>query len=552
MSSVARSYLRAQREQLKPELFSLPTWAHPELIYWIDDYKKIRDALAGAKEVKAERERYLPKFAGMDAKEYEAYLQRATYFNFTGKTLRALVGSVFRRNPIFKNLPEALLPQLERITNQNESFKAFAESNFGELMSMGRFGLFADMPKAESTAPDAYLTGYIAENIMDWVEEENPDTGRMHYTRVVLRELVRGKDEAGKQQYFARYRVLSLTNGVYTQEVFENANGHAELEPAYSKGVITPKIKGQSLNEIPFIIVGKSGSKPNIKTPPILDIAELNISHYNSYADLEQGRYYTGFPIYQVENDGAQDVPEYEIGANRVWVTPRGCKASLLEFNGHGLKFLENALDIKEQQAAQLGGRMMGARFITASESDDSMKLKERNEQALLLEVATRSDEAFTWILRIWARMRGLTKAEADKIAVEFNKDFLFDGVGAREFRAIHSMYKDGVIPVEVVYHYLRKGDVIPDWMTLEEFKALIDNYEESFPGQPDAEARSAGYPDKKTELAEDRADEEAERAEREAAAARRSAETIARNQPAPTAPGGGPGGRPAPGRRPQ
>jgi hypothetical protein len=531
-----RSTARPQREQLKPELFTLPEWSHPELLYWIDDYKRIRDTIAGSKEVKAEGELYLPQFEGMEPGEYDSYLERATYYNFTGRTLKALVGSVLRRKPVLKNFPERLEKGLETLTNDNQTFAAFSQFTLEEALSVGRFGILVDLPAKEQTTPTPYLTGYLVENILDWDEEEDPDTGRLRLTRVVLRELHRGASDTGKQQYFARYRVLKLTNGVYTQELFVNEQGHAELTAGYSQGVVTPRVKGRALDFIPLFIVGRAGSKPTIKVPPLQDIAQLNISHYQSYAQLEQGRYYTGFPIYQVENDGT-DTPEFEIGANRVWITQKGCQARLLEFNGQGLKFLENALDIKEQQAASLGGRMMGVRTVASSESDNTAKLKERNEQALLLDIATRCDEAFTFAMRVWAWMSGVSREEADKILVEFNKDFLFDGIGAREFRAIHAMYKDGIITVDVVYHYLRKGDVIPDWMTLEEFKTQLENYEKSFPNQPDAEARADGFPDKKTQLGEDRADEEAEAAEEQAALDRASQEKQAREAPRP-APG--------------
>lgn len=554
MSVARRNSIKVQRESIKPELFELPAWTHPELLYWIDDYKLIRDAIAGPKEVKAERATYLPKFDGMEDDEYEAYLARATYYNFTARTVTAMVGSVLRRNPTLKNVPERLEKGLERLTNDNQSFSAFADFVLTEVTSLGRFAILADLPHVLQATPTPYLTGYSAENIIDWDDEVDPKTGRSRLTKIVLREFARGSDDQGKQRYFARYRVLQLQNGVYSQELYENPKGNADLKQEYSKGVVVPHVRGKPLDEIPIFVIGLSGSKPAIKTPPMLDIAELNISHYQSYAQLEQGRYYTGFPIYVVEDDGAgvDGTPEFEIGANRVWITRKGCAAKLLEFNGQGLKFLENALDIKEQQAASLGGRMMGVRAVSASESDEAMKLKERNEQALLLKIASRCDEAFTYAMRLWVWMSGVSREEADKVKIEFNKDFLFDGIGAREFRAIHAMYKDGIIPIDVVYHYLRKGDVIPDWMTIEEFKEMLDNIDQSFPNNPDVEAKQAGFPDKKTELAEEHREEDLEIAERHREEDRKAAEKAAKEAPqnpgnAPQNPGNTPRNAPKP-----
>jgi hypothetical protein len=96
------------------------------------------------------------------------------------------------------------------------------------------------------------------------------------------------------------------------------------------------------------------------------------------------------------------------------------------------------------------------------------LKLAERNEQALLLRTARNLDEGFTQILRWWAWWSGTSPEDVAKIDITFNKDFLFDQAGAREFRAIHALYKDGVITIDIVYEYLKKFNVIPDWITYE------------------------------------------------------------------------------------
>ena len=55
-------------------------------------------------------------------------------------------------------------------------------------------------------------------------------------------------------------------------------------------------------------------------------------------------------------------------------------------------------------------------------------------------------------------------------------------------------MYKDGVVPIDVVFYYLKKGQAVPDWMDLKEFKSLLDKME-SFPNNPDVQARKEGFP---------------------------------------------------------
>lgn len=535
----------SQTTRLSQLTRQVPEWSHPDVEYWHADWETIRHAKMGEKEVKAHATTYLPKFSGMDDADYNTFLTRATFFNMTARTVSALVGTIFRRNPVLTNIPAKLKNSVAKITKANQSLTIFSKTVADEIISMGRYGVLIDMDTKGANAP--YLTGYLAENILDWNTMEVD--GREVVCRIVLRESIEHRaDETSRVEYFESYRVLTLHemdemdhsvltevhNGIlqpigglqYTQTLYVNSEGDADL--ANSSHIVAgypviPTRNGVPLDFIPFVFFGALSLEPDIQKSPIMDIVRLNMSHYRSYADLEHGRFYTGFPVYYASATNNEDT-EYTLGPNRVWLVEGDSKPGILEFNGQGLKHLENALEIKEQQVASLGGRLMGVQGQATSESDNQLKMKERNEQALLLNVSTVLDEGFTILLQWLAWWQNVGAGAIEDIDIEFNKDFLLDNIGARELRAIHSMYMDGIIPIDVLYSYLRKSQVVPDYMTLEEFKELLDSMEQ-FPNQPDAEARKAGFPDKKAQLA----DEQAKAARQDAEKVRKDTEKLAK-----------------------
>ena len=212
-----------------------------------------------------------------------------------------------------------------------------------------------------------------------------------------------------------------------------------------------------------------------------------------------EGRFFTANPVYWTSSGTADDGEgEYHIGPDVVWELGKDGKAGVIEFQGQGLKFLESALEMKEAQISAIGGRMMPGASRGASESDNSLKMKEMNEQTLLLNISDTLDEAMTQVIQWWADWNNASSATIDKIAFEVNRDFLMKDIGAREFRAIHQMYADGVIPVDVVYDYLRKSEVIPEWMDSDEYKALLEDSTQ-FPHMVDVLARMDNFPDAKT-----------------------------------------------------
>lgn len=551
---------RVQHELVSPEQYNLPSWVHPEVLYHFDEWQIIRDVVAGEKEIKKAATSYLPRFETMDDAEYNAYLDRATYYGFTGRTVSALAGTLFKRAPKITAPVKLIEERLESITLDNQSIHTFFRQIGKEILTLGRFGVLVDLPAVQTVQPNPYMVGYTAENIVDW-DTADVD-GRSVLTRVVLREYhiqgTRGGfgspsfDTVTKKSY-AAYRVLRLDDGVYTQEYYQADRADADINTrAHIKAIQRPMRQGKNLNFIPFRFFGMHGSSPRVTKGPMVDIARLNLSHYRSYAHLEQGRFFTGFPVYYVEMASAgNESAGYEIGPSRVWEIAAGGKAGILEFNGHGLRSLETALNMKETQAASLGGRMIGLMARATAESDNQTKLKERNEQSLLLDISSTMDEGCTQLLRWLAWWAGESENSVAGFEVEFNKYFLMDNTGAREFRAIAGMYSDGILPVEVIYDYFSRAEIIPEWMSVDEFRELLES-PDSFPAQPDAEARFAGYPSKQSQLSEKLAEDELaieaakvedqqkarDDAAKQADKARKSAEKVAKEAPPPVAEG--------------
>jgi len=486
-----------KKAKIEALITSYPTWAHPDVHYYEDDWRMIRNAYEGERAVKERGIELLPAMAGMDSEQYTLYNENATYFNMVARTVGALSGTIFRRNPVIDDLPKTFKEKINVITKKGQSLRSFTQEVAREVLQMGRVGVLIDA----SDGGDPYLCMYVAESIIDW--ESEVVNGREQLTKVVLMEMeeIETTSEINTRTYQVVFRVLMLSNGTYRQEVYRTlAEGatypNIDGDPDEVK---VPTKRGVKFKRIPFKIIGPTAGPWDMQRSPMLDIAAMNISHYRSYAQLEHGRYYTGFPIFWASKASADQTNTYELGPDRVWELPSGEKAGLMEFNGHGLKFLESAIQTKQGHIASLGGRMIGVEVQATAESDNQVNMKDRNEQALLFEVTLSLDEAFTDILRLWAEWDSMNKTAAMKISIEFNKDFMLKEVAAREFRAIQSMYADGILPIEVLFDYMKKAEVIPDWLEIAEFKKLLKSTA-SFPNNPDVDAKAKGFPDAKSQ----------------------------------------------------
>jgi len=528
---------------------TIPLFANWDYANWRSIWMAIRHAMIGEVEIKKHGTEYLPQPEGMDEGQYAAYLDRAVFYNMVYRTVTGLTGAIYRRDPRVMKAPPKVTELAKRISKDGLSLKMFAKVITQEMLSTGRFGVLADKADADSFTAKPYLAGYTCENILDWTTIEID--GRDEFDYILLREFIVDRrlyemvgdvitPSATYGQLYAVYRVLRLiynedeNRWEYRQETYARESADADLteEPT----ITTPMIYGVPMKRIPFRFFNATTNLPDIEKPPILDILTLNLSHYKSYAQLEHGRFYTANPVYYVS--GGQEDDEYHIGPSVVWEIGVGEKAGIIEFNGSGMKSLENALMQKETQVASLGGRLLGD-SSTAGQSDNQVKLKDRNEQSLLLNVTTVLNENFTELLII---LCSWMNEDGSKLEFRVNQDFLIDQAAAREFRAITMMYQDGLIGIEIVYEYFLKADVIPEYVTLEVFKKMLEDRAE-FPNNPDFDSRQQGFKNaqqqRADELARDLDDNETDRLDSEldsdetiAEEARKSAEKVAKNQP--------------------
>jgi hypothetical protein len=346
----------------------------------LDDYALVRDCIAGQSAVKLGKEKYLPVPDPLDASEegkarYLSYIERATFYGATGRTLRGLVGLVFDKDPAVE-APELLAPVIADASGGGMSLDASAEASLFEVVGIGRAGLLTDYPVTEgpTTRADA-LAGNIrptiiripAENVINW--RTRTVGAKTLLSLVVIREAYVVEDDGFAEQTETQHRVLRLTpEGNYTVSIYRDGAS----EPI----VTTPTDgKGLPLREIPFTFIGAENNDPSVDRPPLLDIAQTNIAHYRNSADYEESVFMLGQPtpvfagltkawvdevFHSVTDDGHGVIRReslVRLGARGAIPLPVGGSAELLQVQPNTLAF--EAMTHKEKQMIALGAKLI-------------------------------------------------------------------------------------------------------------------------------------------------------------------------------------------------
>jgi hypothetical protein len=451
---------------------------HPQLKERLAQIYRCRDAIRGTDAIKGAGDLYLPRLGDQAEDEYEAYKTRANFLGATERTVSVMVGSLLRK-PAEVNLPDKLDYLVEDITGHGESLEDFIRQVSHCLMGTGRVAILLDRITGTEPNNKIYYKYFPSDQITDWDVDESPGKPRK-LTRVVLEEYFLVRD-GFRKELRVRYREYELKNNICTvtfHKQLGDQNVGMKLSQSNLRAIqfkkgrkIILKSRGKPLDYIPVTFVS-SGQEDNYEPgkPPVLDVADINLSHYRTSADLEHGRHWTALPTPYFT--GLATDSEIVIGSGKAMImTDPSSKAGFLEFSGSGLKSLEAARKEKEDQMAFLGARMLTDKS-NGSENAEVTRINHSGEIAVLTDLARALSRSLTKAFKYSAKWDNLPE---DDIVVSINTDYINTYMSSSDLQSLTSAYQAGAISLDTYLARLQRGEIIPEDVDIEDEKEKIE-----------------------------------------------------------------------------
>lgn len=454
-------------------------YRHPDYERLAAQWQRCRDVASGADAVKKQRTRYLPPLAEQEGLAYEAYLQRAVFYNATWRTIAGFVGMLFNKPPQVV-VPPAVEPYLDDVALADEPLQVFVQELAEECFTVGRCGVLVDYPQA----PDGALTvaqrerlnlrptlaRYVAERIINWKTDVIANARVL--TMVVLTEDAALPVDEFRTKLETRYRVLDLVdvNGqrAYRQRLFR-INERTRAQEQVGPDVI-PLLDGKPLESIPFTFFGVDSITTDVDAPPLIDLVDMNLAHYRVSADYENANHMTGVPTPVVTGYvPASPTEVLYVGSTSAWVFPDpSTRAFYLEYSGSGGALAEN-LDRKEKQMATIGARLL-AGDPSMAETATTAAIHSAGESSILAAVAQVLSLGMTRALTTFAAWAGAS----GEVKFEINRDFFPAPMDPATLAALVTAWQAGAISKQVLFDNLQKADMVPQDATFEDEEAAI------------------------------------------------------------------------------
>lgn len=347
--------------------------------------KLVRDCWPGTERLREETTEYLPKAPGEDQANYKIRLERSVFFNVFARTIDGLVGQVFKKDPkLGDDVPPLIVEQWENLDNAGTHGDVFLRDLLQDALTTGHAAILVDFPnlglvvhRGQEKGARPYWVAIKKENILSW--RTTVVDGKTILAQVVLLECTMVPDGMFGEKEQKLYRVLYRND--------DGVVGFSLLRITEDKRVIEEDfgIYGNQ-DEIPLAEIKTSGTTSIFESaPPLLDLAYLNIAHYQQWSDQATSLHMTCVPLLtRIGFDSYDDKGKGVIvGASSVLDLPMGADAKYVSHDGAAAGSCQAALDDLISNMGTLGIGMLAPQKRTAETATAKRMDKSTEESSL-------------------------------------------------------------------------------------------------------------------------------------------------------------------------
>lgn len=419
--------------------------------------------LGGTPAMRAKGETYLPRWPNEAPEAFKARLAAATLYPALRRTLSVMAGKPFSKALTFSdNVPPDLKAWCANADLEGRNLHAFGAGLMSEALAFGLCGVYVDMPRSGAAARLAngavtrkaeaeagarpYLIAVKHHQILGWRVERKAD--RVRLTQLRIAEV----DEVEDGEYGVKEvrRVRVLTPGAW--ELWQQWANEADRSASYTlvdQGVTT-------LGYIPFVpFYGEYHGFMNGRSP-LLDLAHLNVKHWQSQSDQDTILHVARVPI--LAASGIDDDSPITIGASSAVKLPTGAALTFVEHTGAAISAGAQSLRELEQQMIQTGAELLiqSAANRTATEASNEAE----GNKSELLRIVEGFEDSLDQVLQCMADYAG----QGDGGNVSLFKDFTAATLTDASASLVLDMQGRGLLTKPTALREMqRRGTVAPD-----------------------------------------------------------------------------------------
>lgn len=423
---------------------------------------------------------YLPQEPAESDAAFKNRLARAVLTNFYKKTADKLVGKPLKKAIIAgEDIPADVLAHWDDIDNQGTNMDVFARNVLEAAVDDGVTHVLVDLndPPQPGQMPDGRLTlaqqqelnirpfarHVRAKDLIGWKSEMR--NGSRVLTQIRVLETAKKDVDAFNQAAVERIRVIE-PNLVTVYEKTTTEDGKKE-------DWIVVETKATTMPVIPLITFYTNRTGFMCGEPWLLDIAHLNVRHWQSDSDQQNILHIARVPILFAQGFGDDDTQvKIEIGSNTFIRGPKGADLKYVEHSGKGVE--SGAKELKDlEERIQLLGLEMLVKRPSGNTTATARALDQAEADSALGLVSKELENALESVLDFFALWLGL----GDDVggAVTVFKDFSIGAGDASDIAHLLKARAQGDLSRQTFFKELKRRGLLSDDFDAETEIDLLD-----------------------------------------------------------------------------
>ena len=424
-----------------------------EVIAMMTDWQTMAAVTRGTSYIRDLSETYLPQEPREDDDAYQTRVDRSVLSPYTSRLIETAAGTILRK-PIQIEGDPYWVELSQNIDGIGSNLDEYARRALVSSLTYGHSAVLIDYPAATGARNLAeeramgrrpYFVHVDAPQIWGWRQEStmpgSPLTQiRIHeYTTRPLNDFGEEQIEQMRVIYPGRYDLYTLG-----QDVVEFS-----------------QTGDYSLDDIPVVPIYSNRRGMLRSQPPLLDIANLNITHYQRQADLIHALHIAAMPTLVLE--GWDDTTgSATMGVNYAIAMQPGNKAYYVQSDATSFDAQMNELNSLEAQMSTLGvTKLLGQKFV--AESADAKRIDQAQSNSVLAIISQELESALNQAFDFASRYVGI---EPPRIKVD--RDFDFYRLIGQDVSVLSQLNESGKISDRLLLDVLRRGEVLPDNVDIE------------------------------------------------------------------------------------
>lgn len=422
-----------------------------DAIAMMPDWGVMAAVTRGTNYIRDLSETYLPQEPREDDDAYRTRVDRSVLSPYTSRLIEVAAGAILRK-PIRIDGDPYWLELANDIDGLGSNINEYARRALISSLTYGHSAILVDYPAAAGARNLAeeralgrrpYFVHVDAPQIWGWRKESG--TNRLLQVRIHDYD-VRPLNDFGEEQieqmrviYPGRYDLYTLG-----QDVVEfSASG------------------GYSLDEIPLVPIYSNRRGLLISLPPLLDIANLNITHYQRQADLIHALHIAAMPTLVLE--GWDDTTgNATMGVNYAIAMQPGNKAYYVQADATSFDAQMAELESLASQMSTLGvTKLFGQKFV--AESAEAKRIDQAQSNSVLSILSQELESALTQAFAFAARYVGM-----EPPTVTVDRDFDYYRLIGQDVSVLAQLNESGKISNTTLLEVLRRGEILPDTIDVE------------------------------------------------------------------------------------